>query len=154
MWPAHQRASTNFSGLFDLERRMSSSSFPVEAGLEDKQCRALQERQILFLGNHHQFHQNHMLRCQWLLNKHWESSLHEVNRQILTQKQEGRKAEEVQTSNAFRRLSETSIPPLLQMVFLLHRAQIKYLCSVGMHGVTIPCSPVFQSCMLVSSTCV
>lgn len=35
MQPAHQRAGTNFSGLFDLGRRMSSSSLPVEAGLED-----------------------------------------------------------------------------------------------------------------------
>lgn len=41
MRPAHQRAGTNSSGLFDLGRRMSSSSLLVEAGLEDETVQSI-----------------------------------------------------------------------------------------------------------------
>lgn len=64
MQPAHQRAGTNFSGLFDLGRRMSSSSLPVEAGLEDGIVQSIMGETDSFLGNQHQLHQKHVLRCQ------------------------------------------------------------------------------------------
>lgn len=64
-----------------------------------------------------------------------------MKRQILAQNQEGRQRKSkdpVQLADVAKSLMDhaNSILPLLQIVFLLVRAEIKGLCSLGMHGLS------------------